>query len=371
MNQLTDEQLDKVLGYISEGISQEEVLTMYPEHRQEILDIWSISLNLSNLPIKPTPRGYKHYRFKEYSRQKFSIKSLFTNYKLAAIPLTALIVMFASNTLLSFASNSLPGDSLYSLKRASEKAQLNFTFDNDKLTNLQIELAQKRLEETKQALLTGTSEQKIAAITELNNQVENTFKAIPATKTNSQYNILDNLISLNKAQQTILSEVVNHDSSQEVKTLANNLSTASQKSLVKIIAASNDQVLAESSKISETGNPSNVTPTAITLNKQLFIINKNTIVSGQDGDLIAEGTKISGKITVNAVKQNNELIAKRIILIPEVKTAIIPTIEKTTKTQNAIKNTENKPSSPNTEPQQPEVETSAKVTGGFIAEPKF
>jgi len=57
-----------------------------------------------------------------------------------------LVVIFILFGLLGFAQNSLPGDPLYSIKKITERAQTVFVAEED-LPRVQLELADKRLEE--------------------------------------------------------------------------------------------------------------------------------------------------------------------------------------------------------------------------------
>jgi len=83
---------------------------------------------------------------------------------LATVCAVFLIVCGTWIATVSATKNSLPGDILYGLKLTTERVQINLTLDDEKRTNLELEFADRRLDEVRQVMSDQDSEEKNANI---------------------------------------------------------------------------------------------------------------------------------------------------------------------------------------------------------------
>lgn len=103
---------------------------------------------------------------------------LFVQPRLIYASLTLLFIIFG---LFGFAQNSLPGDLLYPIKKITEKSQAVFV-SKEELPKLQLELANKRLEELNKIAQTNDVKKLAPAITEFQENVDRAVKSLVKSK---------------------------------------------------------------------------------------------------------------------------------------------------------------------------------------------
>lgn len=361
-----------------ESFSDENGFNFVAEFSPEEMKIVEM---LSTIPKAKVPNPTRQYRF---AHQKVglvqSIVQFFTNNKLVTFAAVFAFMLVGTYSVIQSAENSLPGQRLYSIKRASEEARINLTFNKEKAANLHLALAEKRLEETKRVIESNDPELEAAAITALTNQTEKTLEAvsqIATTKAVSENDttLLSNLVAINKQQKTVLESASKSEQSKETAAVALTATKQANKAIAMIIATVNEQILLDlPNKISITGDITSYTKSKLVIEKNTFTVNDQTILLDESGDIVEKFDKLEGKITVIGTKENNNLIAKKIIIIdglasvtpaqPQVKGAVTapkpdakptPTINPTPAPQ---------PAENTTEPQRP-----AQAQAGFIIEP--
>lgn len=370
---------DEAFNRLENGESASQIAESYADYQQELIGLLSVVQMGMNIPKITPPTPYKAYRFADVAASPFTrFFEILSFFRAAAVPISLVIVLLGVPAIASATKNSLPGDTFYSLKRATEQAQLIFTQDQNQVASLHVELMQKRLDEVKKAADSGNTESETLAIAELKSQTEKTFaQAGPVATANALSNqdssLLDNLVAINNQQKTVLAELSSGDGSTDSKTIATDALADSKKNdqtLAKIIATVNDQIIADSpNKVSVTGTITLSANNKITVEKNTFTINDKTTITNIDGTP-AEGIKsIVGRATVVGMHiSDGSLLAKQITLLPtndgtvkgdstgEIKPVIIP-----------------KPVT--TEPKEPPVENitpptdTTKVQGSFITEP--
>ncbi len=146
-------------------------------------------------------------------------------FRVAIVPISLVIVLLGVPAIASATKNSLPGDKLYSLKRASEQVQLTLTQDQNEVATLHVELMEKRLDEVKKAADSGNTTSETLAIAELKSQTEKTFaQAGPVATANAISNqdssLLDNLVAINNKQKTVLTELSKESDNNDTKSSA-------------------------------------------------------------------------------------------------------------------------------------------------------
>lgn len=324
MSKLTiDEILDEAITRLQSGESQHAILADYQDHPKELKAELSGLLAISkiglDIPKLEAPAPYKRRLYAE-AVTKGWFWSTIAYYRMAAIPIALVVVLVGGNALANQTSASLPGDTLYSLKRATEEARLTLTRDQEKIAVIHVELMQKRLDEVRQAAQSGNAETETAAIAELQSQSAKTFaEAGPIATANAiskqDPTLLNTLVAVNKEQKDVLEEL-----SDPAATVALNDNVKTDQALAKIVATVNDQVLVDMpNKVSVTGNISYYYKNYVTVENNTFTIDDQTVITDSNGEaLSATDIKMpAGRATITGVKmENGVLVAKHISLLP-------------------------------------------------------
>ncbi len=377
--------LDQALQSLSKGETFDDA-NLTPEQKLELSSTLQIAQLLSNIPKANIPTPTKQYRY----AQKVSVFTKFVEF-ISSHRIAVTAAMFAfiiTGTYSGYhaAENSLPGDKLYGIKLIGEEARINLTFDQDKVANLHLALAEKRLDETKRVIEINNPEQEAAAIVALTTQTEKTFSAVSEIATakavsQNDSRLLDNLVAINKEQKSVLENASRSESTKESAEVALSATKQTGKSLAKIIATVNEQALLDlPNKISITGTINSYGKNKLVIEKSTFVVNDATVVIGSTGELVVDRfDKIEGKVTVIGTKDNDSILAKKIIIIDgstslaSDKTPTKGEVKGVTTTKPEVKptttntpNTTTTPSEPvdNISPQKP-----SQTQAGFIIEP--
>jgi hypothetical protein len=383
MNSLTDEIFNTALEQLAAGKGPRQIAQQLagnsPELQQELESLLAISALGMQIPKLEVPAPHKRHLYAETLNRGFRFAELLPFVRLAIVPLGLALVFFGGHAGVSATQDSLPGDLLYSVKRASESARLSLTRDSEKVASLHVEFMQNRLDEVKQAADSGDPAAETAAIAELKTQTERTFaEAAPVATAQAlageNSSLLDSLVAVNKEQKTLLTDISASAVTNDAKLSASSILEDNKKNelaLASIIATINNQALmALPNKVSVTGEVTGHSGSYITVEKNSFSINDQTSFLMPDGQATTETAKISGRVTVTGVKTDSgQLIAKQIMLLtevgtPEVKGVATPAAgSPTTASQPAA--TTAPPAEPTPTPHEPE----DKATGGYIVEP--
>lgn len=177
-NKKLESALDYSIKLLNSGASIEDCLKLYPSQQEELRNLLEIATSIQGAyPSYPEIRPSKLYM--KTGREKFlaaiekgvptsipagthmqgnwdsesistthNVTKLFRRvYVTVAAAAAAMIV--AMGGLIGVSQDSLPGNPLYAVKRATESAQLALTFDNDSRVKLSQEFAQKRVAEVR------------------------------------------------------------------------------------------------------------------------------------------------------------------------------------------------------------------------------
>ena len=117
-----------------------------------------------------------------------------------------LLLIFIFFGLFGFSQNSLPGDPLYTIKKAVEKIEGAFV-EEDKKSNYQIELAKKRLEELKILAETNRVKKLPSAFKEVRESTVEATKNLAKTKKIDQ-KIIANLLEFENTKKDIEEKVL-------------------------------------------------------------------------------------------------------------------------------------------------------------------
>ncbi len=388
-NQISENILEQALRQLANGESLDNVVNQFAttsEQKTELTSTLQIAQLLSSVPKANVPSPTKQYRYTQKVSAFKQFAQIFASHKLAIFA-SAFVMIFAGGfSLLHAAENSLPGDKLYGVKLIGEEARLNLTFDKDKVANMHLALAEKRLDETKRVIAINDPAQEAVAIAALTTQTEKTFNAVSEIATakavsQNDSRLLDNLVAINKEQKSVLQTASKSENTKESAEVALSATKETDKNLAKIIATVNEQSLLDlPNKISVTGTINSYSKNKLVVEKSVFIINDATVVISSTGEMIIDHfDKIDGKVTVIGTKNNDSVLAKKIIIIDGSTSIASNTTDKpqtkgevkgvTTTIKPDVKPTITNPPAPvttedNTSPKKP-----SQTQAGFISEP--
>jgi hypothetical protein len=165
MNKLY-EALEVCLNEVEQGADVDTVLFRYPELADELRPILEASVKAMEMAAPaPSDEVIKRNRAKliQHASEMRDRKAAPISRRVWSVPLRRTLVMllvlallFVSGTnLVRAASTTLPGDSLYPVKRTWEDVLLLFTFDMNKREELEFEHENERLEELHELFAEG------------------------------------------------------------------------------------------------------------------------------------------------------------------------------------------------------------------------
>lgn len=378
---IPDQIFAQALERHAHGESIQYIAADYPDYSHELLGLLSVSQTVMTIPKLVPPTPYKRQLFAEQLVTTSWFMQLLPFARVAVIPLSLVVALLGGWFGVNATENSLPGDKLYTIKRATEEARLTLTRDQEKIASLHVEFMQNRIADVQRAADSGNQESETAALEALKSQTEETFAVVaPVATANAlakqDSSLLNTLVAINNEQKDVLSALTETSETELAKneaTVALEDSKKNDEALAKIIASVNDQAMADlPNKISVMGEITLYANNKITVEKNTFIIDDSTVITSSDGAVLTDITILTGRVSVTGSRGDDAiLIAKQITLLPAIteegsvkgEVHIIPTkkpkatIPKTT--PPAVETTD-VPNNTNTAPQ---------ATGTYITEP--
>jgi hypothetical protein len=167
MNNLYDV-LEICLNEIEQGMDLDTVLFRFPDFADELRPILATAIKAKGMAVPPpsdeTVRRNRAKLLQHASEMRerndvpVSRRAWSVPLRRALVMLTVVAILFAGSTnLVRAASTTLPGDSLYPVKRTWEDVLVFFTFDTAKRQTLELEHETERLEEVHGLFAEGRS----------------------------------------------------------------------------------------------------------------------------------------------------------------------------------------------------------------------
>ncbi len=368
---------EEALKRLRTGESVLSISQSFPEHKETLESLLPIAALTMSIPKMQPPVPHRQYRFvKEIQSAPYRFAGIFQFMRMAVIPISLVAALLGGKLVVNATANSLPGDKLYTLKRATEEARLNLSMSDSAAATIHVELVQKRLEEVKKAIDSKNSATETAAIEALQKQTEKTFAvasqvAAVNAVTNKDSSLLDNLVAINKEQKSVLAsiEIGETDGTKEATKTALNTTAENDKTIAKLIATVNEQTLIDlPNKISITGLISSLKPTSITVEKNTFIIDEGTIINGTDGSVLDALPKDTANVTVIGTRSDKGLFAKKITLI-ELAATPSTTPTPSVSPSPTVKGVVTPKPTPTNENPTPTPTPTNEASGSFIVEP--
>ena len=162
------EALEVCLNEIEQGADVDTVLFRYPELAGELRPILEASVKAKGMAAAlPSQDIIRRNRAKllQHAAQIREAKAAPLSHRVWSVPLRralvslmVIAVLFVSSTgLVRASSNTIPGDTLYPVKRTWEDVSLLFTFNSDRRQTLELEHENERLDELHELFAEGRS----------------------------------------------------------------------------------------------------------------------------------------------------------------------------------------------------------------------
>lgn len=159
-----EEILDRLIAEIRKGRSFDDCLLEYPDYADELRPLLHLADSISELPrpepnaevVEATVKQATAVSGKQKISKRFSFRDIFVlrPVMVRVFAVILLILVFGVATV-SLSANSLPGDVLYAVKVAAERAQLFLTIDTEGKARLHAVFADKRTDEFEALLEPG------------------------------------------------------------------------------------------------------------------------------------------------------------------------------------------------------------------------
>ena len=150
--------LDDCIDRVLQGESMEQCLARYPEQAAELEPLLRVALSArkTSSAVEPRPDFKARVRHEVQSQlrskgrkpepERALVLHWMPRWAMAAVTLV-FVVLLAGTTTVAASSGSLPGDTLYPVKTATEQVQMRLTFSKAAKAKLQASLAERRVRE--------------------------------------------------------------------------------------------------------------------------------------------------------------------------------------------------------------------------------
>ena len=150
--------LDDCIDRVLQGESMEQCLARYPEQAAELEPLLRVALSArkTSSAVEPRPDFKARVRHEVQSQlrskgrkpepKRAPVLHSMPRWAMAAVTLV-FVVLLAGTTTVAASSGSLPGDTLYPVKTATEQVQMRLTFSKAAKAKLQASLAERRVRE--------------------------------------------------------------------------------------------------------------------------------------------------------------------------------------------------------------------------------
>jgi len=217
MKKKFDDILDICLDRIMvKGDSIEQCLESYPEQAAELEPLLRAALSTvkasSHIELLPEFQRLAKHRLlsaieekgKKRAEHRVPLWGWQRRWAVALVAVLVLILIGAGTVTAS--TDSLPGDTLYPVKTATEKVRGFFTFGSEAKANFYMKLAQRRLDEIK-LLVEGNRSIPQSLLAVMNTETDGAIEMLSRSKQVRRESI-DRLMGLTSNQKTVLLELM-------------------------------------------------------------------------------------------------------------------------------------------------------------------
>jgi hypothetical protein len=306
MTNRQEEIVNKIEIMLSEGKTSGEIISTYPEAKG-ILQTISF---LEQLPKKTAPRPAMQRKYILAASKSAWFGWVHISRFVVASSSAILLISLALGTGYA-ASKSMPGETLFSIKKTAEHLQVSLTPNAEDKISLQVEIAKKRLSDAQTIFNSGEAnpEKESAVMQELAMETQKSVDALsqaareekPSLTVDKNHPLMASLESITTKQQELLTDF---ESKPMLNEAAKNVIESTKNSASKVAeikryleAASNEQALAK------------LSPTIINSTSSAAQIKDNKISASSTQD------------TASSTEANSKNILPPLEILPEDETA--------------------------------------------------
>jgi hypothetical protein len=238
--QLLDNSISKIKKHPAKI---QDILSRLPDQTEQI----KIAHSLFTIPKKSIPEPIMQRKFMLAPIPDRHVTFIMKLSRWTTVGIAGFVLMVVGFTAYA-ASNSLPGQTLFKVKRAAEQVQLSLTTDPVKKANLQLSFTQRRLAEAQTvfSLPASDNDQKFAALNELAGQTKTAVDEVKSIATTQKINspLVASLQDVAAKQKVLLNQVKKEDAVTKAPSDVLAQATENQvqvNEIIKIIAASSDE----------------------------------------------------------------------------------------------------------------------------------
>lgn len=237
-----EEILDKALLELKQGTSKDAVLLKWPEHRQALEPLLAVTEQFSNLPKNPVPEPAMQRKYLQVPIKTHAWFAWVHVSRLVSVSAAAFLLIAGSAATVYGAARSLPGQTLFPLRKTAEQIQLHFASNDIERANIQLKITQERLADAQEVFSSphSNTSQQVAALNELNSQTGTALQTVKSVATNNQGGspLAASLKTISTQQQVLLNTITASD-----KTASTTATQPQAVAMLRAAAADEQKVL--------------------------------------------------------------------------------------------------------------------------------
>jgi hypothetical protein len=230
--------LDKALCELKAGASKDTIFSKWPQHQQQLAEYLAVAEMFGPLPKNqiPVPTMQRKYLTMPIKSRAWFVWVHFSKY--VSISMGALLLIAGFATTAYGAARSLPGASLFPLKKMAEQIQLDFASNDVQRANIQLQITKERLADAREVFSSpnSSSQQQAAALNELASQTGAAVQTVQSAAAVNQDKtpLVASLNNISNQQQALIKTITSNNGNIENSSAT---ATPPQQAVATLIAA--------------------------------------------------------------------------------------------------------------------------------------
>ena len=327
---------DEAITRIQSGENIYSVISSFPdEHRDTLFDMLGIARQAVHIPLKEVPTPIKRRIYLDIPKQNLHLFK-FLSFIKTAYPVSVLVLLATLTGTVCASMNCLPGDRLFTIKKALQGAEVMLVQNPERKAELQLNIAQKRLHDAQTVIAaTADTQSQSKAIEELNKETDvalQKIKEIAASNpVNSKPELIKKAEEITESKQRLLSAAAPEVAKESAARVEEHKHAIA--SIKQIIAAANEQDQAKlepTKEIAITSAIESIRNKLLKIEKNTFEVDEaNTVIEDEKGNKLAlKDLSENDMVKVEGQIKNQKTLAQKIVLISKAK---LPEVKPTTK----------------------------------------
>ena len=317
------EKLENLIQGLKRNPLEKEALLEFPEQQQEAV---LLAVALKSIPIINPPRAVQRRKYEAQTEAMpaFAFSSLFHFRFIASTAVVVFMVLGGGFAYVTF--HSLPGQTLFSVKKSAEQFRVKFASNDIQRAYLQVQIAKKRVAEAEKLAASDNNDPELAlaALKEVTQATETASKEVKTLTAKdikaSEDPLLAALEDVSKKEKDLVAGITPDNQTQDQQdvialSLRNQTRVSEIKQAVET-ATAEEAITSLSSGLGTvvvSGQITQVNKNSFTIEKTQFIFGEKTEVVSQDGEKLPfESLKIEAKAAATGKKTDGKLIALKL-----------------------------------------------------------